>query len=116
MDEATAAVDSDTDRLIQTSLREAFKDATVLTIAHRLHTVIDSNKVMLLSQGALLEFGEPHALLADEHSAFSQVRPAHFTRARAHAHARVHTHTHYKHTMHTSQERKHFPMKRLCAR
>jgi len=73
MDEATAAVDSETDRLIQISLRAAFRHATVLTIAHRLHTVIDSTQVMLLAQGRLVELGPPHDLLSDQTSAFSHL-------------------------------------------
>lgn len=73
MDEATAAVDSETDRLIQTALRLAFKAATVLTIAHRLHTVIDSTHVLLLAGGRVREYGPPHALLSDPASEFSRL-------------------------------------------
>ncbi|KAI8827837.1 P-loop containing nucleoside triphosphate hydrolase protein [Chytriomyces cf. hyalinus JEL632] len=70
MDEATANVDYETDALIQKSLREDFKDCTVLTIAHRLNTVIDYDKIMFLEKGAIAEFDSPGKLLQDESSRF----------------------------------------------
>ncbi|CAG2120463.1 unnamed protein product, partial [Medioppia subpectinata] len=63
LDEATANVDHQTDALIQTSIRTHFHDCTVLTIAHRLNTIIDCNRVMVLDAGQLLEFDAPHSLL-----------------------------------------------------
>ncbi|XP_075072065.1 ATP-binding cassette sub-family C member 2 [Mixophyes fleayi] len=63
LDEATAAVDLETDNLIQRTIRSEFADCTVLTIAHRLHTIMDSNKVMVLEAGKIVEYGHPERLL-----------------------------------------------------
>ncbi|CAF1054589.1 unnamed protein product [Didymodactylos carnosus] len=63
IDEATANVDNATDELIQRSIREKFKDCTVLTIAHRLRTVIDNDQIMVLSNGELIEYDSPYTLL-----------------------------------------------------
>ncbi|XP_017043983.2 probable multidrug resistance-associated protein lethal(2)03659 [Drosophila ficusphila] len=68
MDEATANVDPQTDALIQSTIRKKFKDCTVLTIAHRLNTIIDSDKVMVLDAGNLVEFGSPYELLTQSRS------------------------------------------------
>ena len=64
-DEPTANVDMATDRIVQRVIREKFKDCTVITIAHRLDTVIDSDKVIVMGEGHLLEEGIPFELLAD---------------------------------------------------
>uniref|UniRef100_A0A3Q3K208 ATP-binding cassette sub-family C member 5 n=1 Tax=Monopterus albus TaxID=43700 RepID=A0A3Q3K208_MONAL len=68
LDEATAAMDPETDALIQETIRTSFQDCTTLTIAHRLHTVLASDRIMVLNQGQVVEFDEPSKLLANENS------------------------------------------------
>lgn len=62
-DEATASVDLATDALIQTMVREAFVDSTVITVAHRLETILDSDRIMALNDGRVEEFDTPRNLL-----------------------------------------------------
>ncbi|EQC41399.1 hypothetical protein SDRG_01370 [Saprolegnia diclina VS20] len=64
LDEATASVDAETDAKLQRVLRSEFKDATVLTIAHRLDTVLDANRIMVLDAGRVVQFGSPMSLIA----------------------------------------------------
>uniref|UniRef100_A0A7N8Y8Y1 ATP-binding cassette sub-family C member 5 n=1 Tax=Mastacembelus armatus TaxID=205130 RepID=A0A7N8Y8Y1_9TELE len=68
LDEATAAMDPEMDALIQETIRTSFQDCTTLTIAHRLHTVLASDRIMVLNQGKVVEFDEPSKLLANENS------------------------------------------------
>ncbi|XP_070397448.1 uncharacterized protein [Dermacentor albipictus] len=70
LDEATSQMDSDTDSLIQATLRDSFAASTVLTVAHRIHTVLDYDKILVMSDGKVLEFASVQDLLEDHSSTF----------------------------------------------
>ncbi|XP_053336078.1 ATP-binding cassette sub-family C member 5 isoform X1 [Clarias gariepinus] len=70
LDEATAATDTETDRLIQETIRTSFSGCTTLIIAHRLNTVLSCDRVLVLDLGQILEFDTPANLLAKENSCF----------------------------------------------
>ncbi|NXJ75097.1 MRP1 protein, partial [Trogon melanurus] len=72
LDEATASVDMETDNLVQSTIKREFYNCTVLTIAHRLHTVMDSERVLVLDAGRILEYDTPHHLLQQK-GAFSEM-------------------------------------------
>ncbi|EIW74360.1 P-loop containing nucleoside triphosphate hydrolase protein [Coniophora puteana RWD-64-598 SS2] len=70
MDEATASVDYATDELISKTIKQEFSSSTILTIAHRLRTIIDYDRVMVLDEGRIAEFDSPATLLKDQSSMF----------------------------------------------
>ncbi|KAK6015287.1 ABC transporter, ATP-binding protein, partial [Ostertagia ostertagi] len=73
LDEATAAVDVTTDSLIQITIRQQFKHSTVFTIAHRLNTIMEYDRIMVLDNGRIIEFDSPQTLLMDRDSAFAKM-------------------------------------------
>jgi len=73
LDEATAQIDVETDSIIQETIRREFKNCTVLTIAHRIITVLDSDKILVLEKGNVMEFDTPEALLVNEDGYFSKL-------------------------------------------
>lgn len=73
LDEATASIDQNTDELIQKTIRDQFRNCTVLTIAHRLNTVLDSSRIMVIDCGQIVEFDSPKVLLDDKNTIFYQM-------------------------------------------
>ena len=76
MDEATASVDLETDMAVQKAIRSSdggLGGSTLLTVAHRLHTVVDFDKILVMSGGTVAEFGHPHELLQNPASLFASL-------------------------------------------
>ncbi|XP_030621036.1 ATP-binding cassette sub-family C member 8 [Chanos chanos] len=71
MDEATASIDMATESILQKVVMTAFADRTVVTIAHRVHTILSSDVVIVMKHGAILEYGEPDVLLEQRDSVFA---------------------------------------------
>lgn len=71
IDEATANVDRETDALLQKAIRDHFSTCTVLTIAHRLETILDSNRILVVDEGRVVEFDTPSNLLSNANSLLS---------------------------------------------
>lgn len=70
LDEATANIDNQTDSYIQSVIKKHFKNCTVMTIAHRLDTVINCDRIVVLSHGSIVESGKPQDLLREKNSIF----------------------------------------------
>nr|XP_040564251.1 ATP-binding cassette sub-family C member 10-like [Lepeophtheirus salmonis] len=73
IDEATASVDKETDRLIRNVLKTAFNDKTVITIAHRIETVLNSDRIFVMSNGQIIEEGKPEDLIKSPNSEFRKL-------------------------------------------
>ncbi|XP_063285544.1 multidrug resistance-associated protein 1-like [Pelobates fuscus] len=76
LDEATAAVDLETDDLIQSTIRREFEDSTVITIAHRLNTIMDYTRIVVFDKGEIVEFDSPSRLLENKGLFYSMARDA----------------------------------------
>ena len=72
-DEATASIDHETDQLLQKVIQNAFQDATVLTIAHRLDTILNSDHILVLNDGHVVQFGSPSELVALQRGEFYEL-------------------------------------------
>uniref|UniRef100_A0A8C0TW13 Multidrug resistance-associated protein 1-like n=1 Tax=Canis lupus familiaris TaxID=9615 RepID=A0A8C0TW13_CANLF len=79
LDEATASIDFKTDNLVQTTIRKEFSDCTILTIAHRLHSIIDSDRVLVLDSGRITEFETPQNLICRKGLFFEMLTEAGIT-------------------------------------
>ncbi|KAF8980103.1 CD9 antigen [Entomortierella lignicola] len=88
LDEATVAVDVETDELIQKTIRKELKDRTILTIAHRIKTIMDSDKVLVLEKGQVQEYDTPKALLSKKGLFYSLAEQA--GEVRLHNHHNTH--------------------------
>jgi ABC-type multidrug transport system fused ATPase/permease subunit len=72
LDEATASIDYATDSKIQRTIREEFSSATLITVAHRIHSIVDYDKILVMESGQAVEYAEPHVLL-EEDSKFREI-------------------------------------------
>lgn len=70
LDEATASIDYESDAMIQQTIREEFSNSTILTIAHRLRSIIDYDKILVMDAGRVVEYEDPYTLISDKDSLF----------------------------------------------
>ncbi|KAJ3656713.1 hypothetical protein Zmor_015763 [Zophobas morio] len=70
LDEATANMDPETDELIHQTIHKSFKDCTVFTIAHKLHSIINCDKIIVMDKGEMIECGDPDSLLQNKKGNF----------------------------------------------
>lgn len=70
---AVISISRSTDALIQNTIRQKFAECTVLTVAHRLHTIMDSDRVLVMDSGKAIEFATPHELLQIEKGIFNEM-------------------------------------------
>lgn len=73
MDEATASVDPETDAKIQMTVRSEFSHGTIITVAHRLKTVIDYDRILVLDNGKIAQNGSPYELIQENNGIFHQM-------------------------------------------
>ena len=73
MDEATASVDPETDAKIQMTVRSEFSHGTIITVAHRLKTVIDYDRILVLDNGKIAQNGSPYELIQEKNGIFYQM-------------------------------------------
>ncbi len=71
MDEATANIDLKTEEVIQQAIKISFHNTTIITIAHRIKTILDYDKILVLHDGEILEYDSPTNLIQNKQSAFS---------------------------------------------
>ena len=73
MDEATASIDMNTEQIIQKAMNLVLENSTVITVAHRIKTIINYDKILVLDNGKIKEFDSPSNLLKDENSFFYEL-------------------------------------------
>ena len=73
IDEGSAFLDDVTDQIIQKAIRDEFSESSILTVAHRLNTILDADRILVIDQGQLAEFGSPAELLKRQDSVFRQL-------------------------------------------